>query len=89
MIRVIVSRPNTIGITFEQDYETYTEAEEFIELQCERFANQGWSLSEDKSASSYQGSIEAVHDNIADSIIINWFTIVEKDAKETFERIGA
>jgi len=78
MLRLQVIRPNTIGVTFQREYETYAGAEDLIERQCERLADQGWELSEERGSSSKSGSIECVNDSVADSIIIQWETIGEE-----------
>lgn len=77
MLKLRISRPNTIGTTYEWEYANYAEAEEFIERRCEQLANQGWELSELPESTSLEGIIEATHDKYADTLLIEWRTINE------------
>jgi hypothetical protein len=74
MLKLQVIRPNTIGVTFEREYDSYSDAEELIERKCEQLADQGWQLTEERGSNSNAGSIECVHDNVADSILIHWYS---------------
>lgn len=72
MIRLTVSRPNTIGVTYSADFDSYADAEETIERRCERLADRGWELSELRGSTSRGGTIEATHDHEADVLLISW-----------------
>lgn len=71
-MKLTIERPNTIGVTFTREYECYSDAEEFIERKCEQLADNGWELTELKGSNPKQGCIEAIHDNEADILLIQW-----------------
>lgn len=75
MLKLTISRPNTIGTTFEREYDSYNDAEDFIERKVEKLADDDWEVTELKGSNSKAGTIEATHDNVADSVIIEWTTI--------------
>lgn len=75
MIRLTVERPNTIGVTQTRDYDSYSEAEEWIERQAERLADKGWDLHELSGSGSRSGTIECTHDDVADVLLISWETV--------------
>ena len=89
MLRLRIIRPNTVGTTFEKEFEDYTDAEEFIERKCEYLADHGWNLDELSKSTALAGTIEATHDEIADSLLIKWNTIEEQvnefEESEAFE----
>jgi hypothetical protein len=74
MIKLKYIRPNTVGVTFEDTFDSYAECEELIERRCERLADQGWELSELKGSDSRNGTIECTHDDQADVLLIQWRT---------------
>ena len=74
MIRLTIERPNTIGTTYEKEYASYSDAEEFIERRVERLCDKGWEATEILS-STKEGSICLTHDDAADCIIIRWETV--------------
>lgn len=75
MIKLTISRPNTIGDTFEHVYDTYPE--DFIEKRCEKLADKGWEVSELPGSTTKSGCIEATHDYEADILLIQWVTVNE------------
>lgn len=77
MIRLTVERPNTIGVTQTREYDSYSEAEEWIERQAERLADKGWELSELRGSTSREGTIECTHDHHADVLLITWETVTD------------
>jgi hypothetical protein len=74
MIKLQFIRPNTVGVTFEESFDSYADAEELIERRCERLADKGWELDELKGSDSRNGCIEATHDDEADVLLIRWNT---------------
>jgi hypothetical protein len=80
-----ISRPNTIGVTWSREYDSYADAESFIERKVERWTNKGWEASELSGSNSEQGCIELTHDEEADSILVHWHTIVEPNTDDTEE----
>ena len=72
MVRVTMEKPNTIGVYFTKDFDSYPE--DWIEYKCERLADQGYELTELKSSTS-QGLIEATHDDQADVTLIKWYEV--------------
>ena len=72
MIKVTLNRPNTIGTYLTKEFETFKDAEQFIESRCESLANRGWELSEIKGSSSKAGVVECTHDFEADVLLIEW-----------------
>lgn len=74
MIKLQFVRPNTVGTTWENTFDSYSECEELIERRCERLADRGWAIEELKGSDSRNGTIEATHDDHADSFLIRWRT---------------
>lgn len=74
MIKLKFIRPNTVGVTFEETYDSYSDCEELIERRCERLADKGWELTELKDSDMRAGTIEATHDDEADTLLITWDT---------------
>lgn len=74
MLKLKIERPNTVGVTYENEYDNYAEAEDFIERRVEKLCDQGWEASELASSNSLDGIIELTHDNHADVILIKWNT---------------
>lgn len=74
MIRLTVTRPNTIGETYAAEFDSYADAEETIERRCERLADRGWELSELSGSTTRKGTIECTHDGEADVMLIRWET---------------
>lgn len=72
MYRVEIERPNTIGKTFEREFESWHECEDWIERRIERWCDDGWQATDVKGSSSRFGATELVHDNYADLILISW-----------------
>lgn len=75
MLKLTIERPNTLGVTHSAEYENYAQAEAFIELRVERLCDKGWQASEFADSTSERGIIELTHDDVADSIVIQWETI--------------
>lgn len=72
MLKLTITKPNTIGTLSEREYPDYNHAEDFIERTCERLADKGWQLSELQGSTSKHGIIEATHDYEADILLIEW-----------------
>jgi hypothetical protein len=75
VINLTVSRPNTIGTTHERTANTYTDLEDWLERYIESKVDDGWEASELKGSDSKHGTIELTHENVADSIVIEWNTV--------------
>ena len=75
MLKLTISRPNTIGITKTKEFESYAHAEDYIERTVEALADKGWDITELEHSTSWQGTIECTHDHEADILIIEWETI--------------
>jgi len=39
MLKLTISRPNTVGVTQTKEFDSYIEAETYIESRCERLAD--------------------------------------------------
>ena len=77
MIRLTISRPNTIGVFSRKTFETYSgECEEYIERYVENRVDRGWDATEIHGSTSKGGIIELTHDNEADIVLIQWETLL-------------
>lgn len=72
MLKLTMTRPNTVGTLSEREYDDYNHAEDFIERTCEHLADKGWELSELQGSTSNHGIIEATHNHHADTLLIEW-----------------
>lgn len=86
MLRLTISRPNSVGITYQKEFDTYAEASLYIERRCAHLSDKGWELSPMFKSSILNGGIEAVHGDEADLLLIQWSTITDceccEDAQE-------
>jgi len=77
MLVLTVTRPNIIGQIVRKEYDSYSDVENYIERRCESLADQGWELSELSGSTSERCTIECTHDNEADILLIEWYTVKE------------
>lgn len=77
MLVLTATRPNTIGQVMCKEYDSYSDAENYIERRCESLADRGWELNELSGSNSERGTIECTHDNEADILLIEWYTVKE------------
>jgi hypothetical protein len=75
-----ISRPNTIGIFYADEYDSFAELEQYLEKRFERMADQGWQLSDLPGSDSFSGITEATHDEEADVMVFKWSQEVECEA---------
>lgn len=73
MILVKIIRPNTVGTTFQREFDTYPE--DFIERRVEKLCDNGWEATELSGSTTKSGTIELTHDYEADIMLITWETI--------------
>lgn len=72
MLKLTISRPNTIGVYIIKEYDSYSEAENYIESKVESLVNKGFEVNKLSGSNSQSGTIEAMHDNEADVLLIQW-----------------
>ena len=75
MLKLTVSRPNTIGTYVAKEFDSYSSAENYIERQVERLADKGFECSEIAGSNSRSGAIECTSDSEADILVIEWTTV--------------
>jgi hypothetical protein len=64
-MRVIVSRPNTVGVFHERTFDTEAQAMAYVVTNCTRLALQGWKL-----CTVDPQTFELSHDDEADVILM-------------------
>lgn len=74
MLEFTIERPNTTGVTYHEEFEKYSDLEPWLERFIEIRADKGWQFSELKGSSSKSGTIEGVHEDVADVMLLRWRT---------------
>lgn len=77
MLKLTVSRPNSIGTYITKEFDSYNDAETYIETRVEKLADSNWECTELEGSNSKCGTIECVHDDQADAIVIEWDTVAD------------